>query len=394
MNKFLNYLALVSSIGIAGIAAYFSVIGLATIFAGAYLGVVILTGALEFGKLVTAAYLHIKWDILGKQKYYLAFSVVVLMFITSLGIFGYLAKASSDTSYATQAAQAEADRFTTQIQREENKIETLTVRLDTLGGGQFDITESVSAQEDIRNGAWDRVQGDIDYAQGQIDDIRERYNTSISALDQIVQSYTEQGTVTTGSAFNRDITDNVALGVQVREEQQPERDRLRQDTNEQISLFQDQIDEYREQAQDTIDTSNTEIRRLQNLNNSAQDEVIVKSEEINTEIDEIYDIISGLRDERFVYEQEILGFEKEVGPVKYVAEVIYGQEESVNRIDNAIRCVIFAIIFVFDPLAVLLLISSTGLIARPMGTKQPPVVENRYVIQVPKDRLPNINKDK
>mgnify|MGYP001361409357 FL=1 len=394
MNKFLNYLALVSSIGIAGIAAYFSVIGLATIFAGAYLGVVIMTGALEFGKLVTAAYLHIKWDILGKQKYYLAFSVVVLMFITSLGIFGYLAKASSDTSYATQAAQAEADRFTTQIQREENKIETLTVRLDTLGGGQFDITESVSAQEDIRNGAWDRVQGDIDYAQGQIDDIRERYNTSISALDQIVQSYTEQGTVTTGSAFNRDTTDNVALGVQVREEQQPERDRLRQDTNEQISLFQDQIDEYREQAQDTIDTSNTEIRRLQNLNNSAQDEVIVKSEEINTEIDEIYDVISGLRDERFVYEQEILGFEKEVGPVKYVAEVIYGQEESVNRIDNAIRWVIFAIIFVFDPLAVLLLISSTGLIARPMGTKQPPVVENRYVIQVPKDRLPNINKDK
>jgi hypothetical protein len=394
MNKFLNYLALVSSIGIAGIAAYFSVIGLATIFAGAYLGVVIMTGALEFGKLVTAAYLHIKWDILGKQKYYLAFSVVVLMFITSLGIFGYLAKASSDTSYATQAAQAEADRFTTQIQREENKIETLTVRLDTLGGGQFDITESVSAQEDIRNGAWDRVQGDIDYAQGQIDDIRARYNTSISALDQIVQSYTEQGTVTTGSAFNRDTTDNVALGVQVREEQQPERDRLRQDTNEQISLFQDQIDEYREQAQDTIDTSNTEIRRLQNLNNSAQDEVIVKSEEINTEIDEIYDIISGLRDERFVYEQEILGFEKEVGPVKYVAEVIYGQEESVNRIDNAIRWVIFAIIFVFDPLAVLLLISSTGLIARPMGTKQPPVVENRYVIQVPKDRLPNINKDK
>jgi len=43
---------------------------------------------------------------------------------------------------------------------------------------------------------------------------------------------------------------------------------------------------------------------------------------------------------------------------------------------------------------VLLLISSAGLIARPMGTKQPPVVENRYVIQVPKDRLPNINKDK
>ena len=394
MNKFFNYLALMSAIGVAGIAAYFSVIGLATIFAGAYLGVVIMTAALEFGKLVTAAYLHLKWDLLGKQKYYLAFSVVVLMLITSLGIFGYLAKASSDTSYATMSAQAEADRFTTQIEREENRIETLTIRLDTFGRGQFDITESVNAQEDIRDGAWSRVQGDIDYSQGQIDDIRERLNTSLTALDNIVLSYTEQGTVTVGGAFNRDTTDNVALGVQVREDQQSERNQLQQTANEQIEGFQTQIDSYREQAQDTINTSNTEIRRLQNLNNSAQDEVIANSAEINLQIDNIYDIISGLRDERFVFEQEILAFEKEVGPIKYVAEVIYGQEESVKYLDNAIRWVIFAIIFVFDPLAVLLLISSAGLIAKPLGKKQPPIVENRYVIQVPKDRVLNLNKDK
>lgn len=383
-----------SAIGVAGIAAYFSVIGLATIFAGAYLGVVIMTAALEFGKLVTAAYLHLKWDLLGKQKYYLAFSVVVLMLITSLGIFGYLAKASSDTSYATMSAQAEADRFTTQIEREENRIETLTIRLDTFGRGQFDITESVNAQEDIRDGAWSRVQGDIDYSQGQIDDIRERLNTSLTALDNIVLSYTEQGTVTVGGAFNRDTTDNVALGVQVREDQQSERNQLQQTANGQIEGFQTQIDSYREQAQDTINTSNTEIRRLQNLNNSAQDEVIANSAEINLQIDNIYDIISGLRDERFVFEQEILAFEKEVGPIKYVAEVIYGQEESVKYLDNAIRWVIFAIIFVFDPLAVLLLISSAGLIAKPLGKKQPPIVENRYVIQVPKDRVLNLNKDK
>jgi hypothetical protein len=394
MNKFFNYLALMSAIGVAGIAAYFSVIGLATIFAGAYLGVVIMTAALEFGKLVTAAYLHLKWDLLGKQKYYLAFSVVVLMLITSLGIFGYLAKASSDTSYATMSAQAEADRFTTQIEREENRIETLTIRLDTFGRGQFDITESVNAQEDIRDGAWSRVQGDIDYSQGQIDDIRERLNTSLTALDNIVLSYTEQGTVTVGGAFNRDTTDNVALGVQVREDQQSERNQLQQTANGQIEGFQTQIDSYREQAQDTINTSNTEIRRLQNLNNSAQDEVIANSAEINLQIDNIYDIISGLRDERFVFEQEILAFEKEVGPIKYVAEVIYGQEESVKYLDNAIRWVIFAIIFVFDPLAVLLLISSAGLIAKPLGKKQPPIVENRYVIQVPKDRVLNLNKDK
>ena len=54
--KYLNWLALVTSVGIAGIAAYFSVLGLATIFAGAFMGIVIMAGALEFGKIVTAAY--------------------------------------------------------------------------------------------------------------------------------------------------------------------------------------------------------------------------------------------------------------------------------------------------------------------------------------------------
>ena len=86
--KFLNALALLTSLGIAGIAAYFSVLGLATIFAGAYLGVIIMASTLEFGKIVTAAYVHIFWDKLSSIKYYLSFSVFILMLITSLGIFG------------------------------------------------------------------------------------------------------------------------------------------------------------------------------------------------------------------------------------------------------------------------------------------------------------------
>ena len=60
--RFLNYLALLTSIGIAGIAAYFSVIGMATIFAGAYMGTIVMMSTLEFGKIVTAAYLHLFWD--------------------------------------------------------------------------------------------------------------------------------------------------------------------------------------------------------------------------------------------------------------------------------------------------------------------------------------------
>ncbi len=390
MHKFLSYLALFTALTVASIAAYFSVVGLATIFAGAWLGVVIMTAALEVGKIVTAAYLHIFWDRLNVLKWYLTLSVVILMLITALGIFGYLAKASSDTSYATASAQAEVDRYNTQILRQENKIVSLTTRLDTLGGGRFDITDSVTAQEQIRDGAWDRVQGDIDYAQGQINGVRDRLKSDLESLDQIVVSYTSQGS--TGSVFNRD--DNVALGIQARKDQQPQRDKLQQDANAQIAKLQGTIDNYRAQAQETINGANAEIKRLQTLNNSSQDEVIAKTDTINAEIDGIYDVIAEYRDERFVFEQEILGFEREVGPIKYVAEVIYGQEEAVKYLDNAVRYVIFAIIFVFDPLAVLLLITSAGIIVgkkrkpkRPWNIlpKKPPKVE-KIILQVPKGK--------
>ena len=76
-----------------------------------------------------------------------------------------------------------------------------------------------------------------------------------------------------------------------------------------------------------------------------------------------------------------------------MAEVIYGQDDSVKYLDNAVRWVIYALIFVFDPLAVLLLVSSTGLIARRIEQDKPKVVENRYVIQVPKKKLKNISKN-
>ena len=90
--KYLNWLALGTAIHYVGIDAWFSVLGLATMFSGAWLSVVIMAGSLEIGKLVTADYLHLQWDRLNYMKYYLTSAVVILMLITSLGIFGFLSK--------------------------------------------------------------------------------------------------------------------------------------------------------------------------------------------------------------------------------------------------------------------------------------------------------------
>ena len=257
MIKFLNYLALVTSITIAGIAAYFSVIGMATIFAGAYIGTIVMMTALEVGKLVTAAYLHLVWDKLNYLKYYLLTSVGVLMLITSLGIFGYLSKANIETTLVGDGNNLELSIIDTRIKAEESKIERLQDRL--------------------------------------------------SGLDLVV---------TTGRPQDRNYINRVQ-----REE------------------------------------------RLQ----------------IATDIDLSLDLISEYTEEKLPIQRRQLEQESKIGPIKYVAEVIYGEDESVKYLDNAVRWVIYALIFVFDPLAVLLLVSSTGLIARRVEDEKPKVVENRYV---------------
>ena len=390
--KFLNYLALFTSLTIAGIAAYFSVLGLATIFAGAFLGVVIMAGALEFGKIVTATYLHLFWDKLNYMKYYLTLSVVILMLITSLGIFGYLAKASSDTSYATSVAQSEITRIDGLIQREENTITLIEERITALDTGAVDVSSSVASQIEIRDGAWDRVQGDIDYAQGQIDSLRSELTELDTSVNELRKRGVETITVDEG-VFNNEVQviDYVAQAEELYASQKEQREQIRAD----IKVQQDNIDKYRADAQAMIVNANEEINRLQNLATGDVDEKIEKVEEYNLQIDGIYDKIQEYKNERFVFEQEILGFEREVGPIKYIAEVIYGQDESVKYLDNAIRWVIFALIFVFDPLAVLLLITSAGLIAntpRFSKYKNAPIETKKFVLQVPKSHLDEVRR--
>ena len=381
--KYLNWLALITSVAIAGIAAYFSVLGLATIFAGAFMGIVIMAGALEFGKIVSAAYLHLFWDRLNYQKWIMAFMVFVLMLITSLGIFGYLSKAHSEQTGDTAQAQSIVNRIENQILREENKIQTYENRIKTLGVSNIDVSESISQQEVIRDGAWDRVKGDINYAQGQIESLRVELSTLNETLSTLRNKGVATITVQEGGIFSQDdveVIDYVAQANELFIQQGDYRTQISDDIAEQ----QGNIDRYRTQAQDTINDANKEIKRLQQSSTGDVDEMIAKTEEFNLLIDGSYDIIDGYKDDMFNSKQIILTLEREVGPIKYIAEVMYGQEESVKYLDNAVRWVIFALIFVFDPLAVLLLISSVGLIARKREEEKPVINETRYVIQVPK----------
>lgn len=131
--NWLKYLVGISAILIAGCAAYFSVTGLGVLFAGASTEVMVMAGSLEFAKLVTATYLKQVWDdIRGFNKVYLTISVVILMLITSAGIFGYLSNAFQAQSLQIQQVDREIAVHQTKITANGEQITQLTAQITNL----------------------------------------------------------------------------------------------------------------------------------------------------------------------------------------------------------------------------------------------------------------------
>ena len=96
------YLTFLTAIALSGVAAYYSVIGLAAIFPGSFWPIVLMGSVLEASKLVTVSWLYRNWKISPLPlKSYLSASIVILMLITSMGIFGYLSKAHLEHSADT-----------------------------------------------------------------------------------------------------------------------------------------------------------------------------------------------------------------------------------------------------------------------------------------------------
>ena len=136
-NNWLKYLVAISAILIAGSAAYFSVTGLGVLFSGAAIAVMVMAGSLEFAKLVTATYLKQKWDeIQGLNKWYLSFSVVVLMGITSAGIFGYLSNAFQQQNIKLDQVQREINVWDNKIKLTNDQIVTLQLQQKDLSSTQ------------------------------------------------------------------------------------------------------------------------------------------------------------------------------------------------------------------------------------------------------------------
>jgi hypothetical protein len=140
--NWLKYLVGFSALIIAGCAAFFSVTGLGVLFSGASTAVMVMAGALEFAKLVTATYLKQMWDeIKGFNKWYLVSAVALLMLITSAGIFGYLSNAFQAQSLKLQQVDREIMVHSTKIDQNTIQITQLSTQISEFNKNQGKIID-------------------------------------------------------------------------------------------------------------------------------------------------------------------------------------------------------------------------------------------------------------
>ena len=466
-------LTLITALCISAVAIYYSVAGLEAIFAAAAVPIMIMGGTLEIAKLVTAVWLHKYWDrATWWLKSYLSIAVVVLMFITSMGIFGFLSKAHIEQTSASEESIARVESITSEIDRQNAIVTRANTRIGQLENSETGADATIQAQIDKEQGridlAFERIQPAIAQQNQTIADARatdtnrtkpyEDQLTSIQAevlrLEQSAREYeskistleadtsavqplldsiddleaeiirvtnqlqsSEKDQIRAGQAIIG-VSSDGAFGGNTRRalvawveaqraritQVQLDVSQLRQDSTSQVdaertrlaSVVKDirtvqipalkereltmlaKIDEVRQTESPVITTARDEIQRLRASAEAqvAQSQTLIQrlrsqlgdvgnANELEADIDAQQDRIKlanteidTLTEEKIALEAEYRKLEAEVGPIKYIAEFVYGESADSNMLEEAVRWVIIIIIFVFDPLAVLLLIAA------------------------------------
>jgi len=122
-------LPFISAIALSAVAAYYSVIGLAQIFPGSYWPIIVMGTVLELSKLVTISWLYNNWSVtMQAMRYYLLIAIILLMAITSMGIFGYLSKAHLDTNVNIGANSVQLKTLETQEKIAKERLSYLLQR--------------------------------------------------------------------------------------------------------------------------------------------------------------------------------------------------------------------------------------------------------------------------
>jgi len=355
---FFGFLVLFTALLISGVAAWYSIVGLMAIFSGAALAIAIMGGVLEVGKLVTASWLYNYWKkIPAFLKVYLTAAVIGLMFITSMGIFGFLSKAHLEQTAMSDEQVAQISVLEGKIIRSSAKVSRWTDEIDRLNRGENVRVDNIIQGEEAQ----------LQRLYDRIDDEKQTIRLTAESATQVLLDKIEES--------KRRTKDDIEL-VKNREDNQKEIDEIRKRDrgtqwvarrdigvlNNQLKIDLLAVDN---RYADNIDKINQRINKLKEKSNLKTEDIDKRVNELEGFIETEQVKVDQVREDKLVLEKTYRALEVEVGPVKYIAEFIYG-DQALGMLDSAVRAVILLLIFVFDPLAVLLIIAGNMTIREAM----------------------------
>ena len=374
----LTYLMLAVALCLSAVAAFYSIVGLTAIFAASVIPVVIMGSILEVAKLVITVWLHEYWSrVKWAMRLYLVPSVAILMFITSMGIFGFLSKAHIEQVGQGQENAAQLQRIEVELKRQAEIVEKAEARaktLETTGtGADANVNSQIKTEQDRIDAALARVQPAIDEQNKIIDAQTRIYQDQIVKIDQqseqlqkfIDAKEIDKAQALVGTAVDGNWGPGTAAAVR---NWQAARARERTDAvakleqannNPTIRAAREEIARVRRTVETQVAESNRLIDRLRNQlgkGDTASVETLVNEQQervkaATTEIEK-------LTRTKYELQAEFRKLEVEVGPIKYIAELIYDTTDQ-TILEKAVRWVIILIVAVFDPLAVMMLLAAT-----------------------------------
>ena len=267
------------------------------------------------------------------------------MGITSIGIFGFLAKSHLEHQKDALEEKAAITQFNDKINFEQQLIVQYKSNIDKLNTqiSSFNTfkKEDIETEEKLLQEIYKNLENGIKIEQQRIVSLNIRFS-ELEAERLVIQN---------GSSFSkRSKLEKLA------EQQAPEREEIKNKTREANA----KIDSLRQNTDGEIKKLRDKIDSLRQQSSSTKDHSLEEIDKYNTSISVSQKNIDGLNNEKFKLGDKLRQIEVEVGPVKYVAELLSGILGKEIPVDGAVKTLIISIIFVFDPLAILLLLASTA----------------------------------
>ncbi len=410
-----KYMVVASALLIAGCSAFFSVMGLSMLFVGAATAVMVMAGSLEIGKLVASAFLYRYWpNITVPIRIYLTLAVLVLVGITSLGNYGYLARAYEKTHTQIQLIENQIASIETEIADTQKQIDgargvlnkTTDNRRDDAASLDKQIVEandllkqSLARVQEQRKAAQERRDRDLQTPTQKMTDLTaglnqatageetaiKSLNERLAVMDRAVDAYTKEG----GERFLK--ADSIKKGQDLRDSQKFERatiatqitrgrqtiDQLRTDNARKIAEVDKEAAAVREQfAKDMAQLDNDEKELYKSRQGSLvqlttklaalQTEGKAVVTEKDTQVDTLYQRIRARNQEIHDLRTQIAGVD--IGSYRFVARAFD------TGADDVVKWLMLALVLVFDPLAVSLVIGFNIVLLgeRPRSRQQVP----------------------